>query len=91
MNFLTQQKRFDKWRAKFGNLFEPNKYDYNKKLWRNDALQPDKTEDVEWDDFKPHEFERLEFKMTPGFYQTPWVRFHRAALKQRHYVLENLL
>ncbi len=87
----NEEKRFDKWRAKFGYLFEPIKFDYDKNLWRNEALQPDKTEDVEWDDYKPDEFRKLEFKMIPGFYKTPWVKFHRAALKQRHYVLENLL
>jgi hypothetical protein len=86
-----EEKRFEKWRAKFGHLFAPNGFDYDKNTWRNEALQPDKAEDVEWDDYKPHEFKKLEFKMTPGFYNTPWVRFHRAALRQRHYVLENLL
>jgi len=86
-----EEKRFDKWRSKYGNLFHPNKYNYDKNSWRNEALQPDKLKDVQWDEYKPDEFRRLEFKMMPGFYKTPWVRFHRAALKQRHYVLENLL
>ena len=29
--------------------------------------------------------------MIPGFYKTPWVKFHQAALRQRNFVLENLV
>jgi hypothetical protein len=87
----NEEERFIKWRTKFGHLFEPNKFEYERSSWRNEALQPDKTKDVQWDDYKPDEFKKLMFKMSPGFYKTPWVYFHRAALKQRHYVLENLL
>jgi hypothetical protein len=86
-----EKERFNKWRSEFGHLFTSNKFEYDKNTWRNEALQPEKEKDVQWDDYKPDEFRRLEFKMTRGFYETPWVRFHRAALKQRHYVLENLL
>jgi hypothetical protein len=48
--------------------------------------------DIEWDDFSHDEarFGRLEFPLKPNFPDSLWVHFHRAALRQRHLVLEHL-
>jgi hypothetical protein len=86
-----KEKRCEKWREHFQHMFEPLKFRYDKQVWRNDAFLPDNEEDTDWDDFAPSEFKRLLFPMRPGFYDSPWVQFHRAALRQRHFVLENLL
>jgi hypothetical protein len=86
-----KEKRCEKWRAQFQHMFEPLEFRYDKQVWRNAAFLPDNEEDTDWDDFAPSEFKRLMFPMSPGFYNSPWVQFHRAALRQRHFVLENLL
>ncbi len=85
------EKRSAKWRLRFEHLFDPLSFEYDRREWRNEALQPGDEADTDWDDLDPSEFRRLRFPMKPGFYDTPWVRFHRAALRQRHFVLENLL
>ena len=79
------------WREAFEDILDTEKFEYNRRKWREDALDPKRKRDVDWDDFEPSDFKRLRFPMKPGFYDTPWVQFHRAALKQRHFVLENLL
>ena len=56
-----------------------------------DALGPEKETDTDWDDFNPSDFSQLQFPMKPDFYDSPWVQFHWAALRQRHWVLENLI
>jgi hypothetical protein len=84
-------KRCDMWREAFRFLLSPEKFVYESKKWREEALEPKNPEDIDWDDFQPSDFRRLRFSMRPGFYTTPWVQFHRVALKQRHFVLENLL
>ena len=83
--------RYAMWREAFSDLLDPEKFEYHRRKWRVDALNPKRKRDVDWDDFERSEFKRLRFPMKPGFYDTPWVQFHRAALKQRHFVLENLL
>lgn len=85
------EKRCDKWRERFQHLFDPLKFEYGSRAWRNDALEPHNEADTDWNDFKPSDFRRLQFPMKPGFYDSPWVQFHRTALRQRHLVLENLL
>ncbi len=86
-----QEKRCRMWKKKFAGLFKEKPFDYDKLAWREEALKPDKIVDVEWDDFSQKDFGRLKFTYHEGFYETNWVRFHRGALKQRHFVLENLL
>ena len=83
--------RCDMWREAFSDLIDTHKFKYHRREWREDALEPRKKKDVDWDDFEPSDFKRLRFPMKPGFYDTRWVQFHRAALKQRHFILENLL
>jgi len=86
-----QEKRWKMWREEFADLFIDNEFDYDKLAWRKEALEPKRKKDIEWDDFSQTEFGRLKFPYKEGFYESNWVRFHRGALKQRHFVLENLL
>lgn len=86
------KKRCKRWRDMYQAVFgDASGYQYDKYAWRDEALKPKKRVDIEWDDFRQSEFERLSFSMTPGFYETPWVKFHQAALRQRNFVLEHLL
>lgn len=86
------KKRCEKWRDLYQASFgDASGYQYDKYAWRDEALKPKKRGDIEWDNFRQSEFERLSFSMTPGFYETPWVKFHQAALRQRNFVLEHLL
>ena len=55
-------------------------FDYNKLAWREEALEPDKIVDVEWNDFSQKHFGRLKFTYHKGFYESNWVRFHRGHL-----------
>lgn len=81
--------RCDFWRRTFGTLFKPvqHKYFYDQQEWRKDAL----IGETDWDNFSSRDWD-LEgpFKGKPGFWNSLWVHFHRAALRQRHLVLENL-
>ena len=79
------------WMRTFGGLFSPETLNYDKRTWRQEALDPDRAEDVEWDDLEPSDFTALSFTPKPSFFDSKWVQFHRAALKQRHYVLEHLV
>ena len=79
------------WREEFADLFIENEFDYDKLAWRKEALGSKRKKDIEWDDFSQTEFGRLKFPYKKGFYESDWVRFHRSAPKQRHFVLENLL
>lgn len=83
--------RCAKWKDQFKSLFAPSEFEYSRLAWRNDALNPRDEKDTAWDDFRPSDFRQLHFPLTPGFYDSKWVQFHRAALRQRHIVLENLL
>ncbi|MFC2170336.1 DUF6765 family protein [Acidobacteriota bacterium] len=84
-------KRCQKWRDCFKSIFHPLEFRYDRRAWRNDALEPEDETATDWDDFNPSDFKRLRFPMKRGFYNSPWLHFHRAALRQRHLVLENLL
>lgn len=85
------EKRCLRWRKRFAALFTNRSFEYDKLSWREEALKPVNRQAVAWDDFSQTDLGRLKFDYHEGFYQTDWVRFHRAALKQRHFVLENLL
>ena len=85
------EKRCGKWTERFQYMFDPLNFAYDSRAWRNDALGPDDEADTDWDNFEPSDFRRLQFPMKPGFYNSLWVQFHRAALRQRHLVLESLL
>lgn len=79
------------WKAKFDGWFEDAppgiSYDYSKETWREQALPGD----VDWDPW-PESRWRDEPARTiaTNFWELPWVHFHRAALAQRHFVLEQL-
>ncbi len=86
------EQRCEKWREQYKNLFGDNQnYEYDEQRWRLEALNPPHKKDIAWDKYKPAQFEQLSFPMMTGFYDTPWVKFHRAALGQRNFVLEYLL
>lgn len=84
-------KRCDKWRKKFQYLFKSHDFNYNKLTWRNKAVKPKGKATTDWDDYEPSYFKNIQFTIKPGFYESSWVYFHRAAMRQRHFVLENLL
>jgi len=84
-------KRCKKWQKQFKTIFAPYKFEYDRLTWRDQALESKGDAKIEWDDFDPTKFRNIEFKMKPGFYESSWVYFHKAAQRQRHYVLENLL
>jgi hypothetical protein len=84
-------KRCRKWQNYYQQVFgDSSGYHYDAKQWRREALNPQNDKELAWDDYQPSEFSKLSFAMTTGFYETRWVKFHRAALKQRNFVLEQL-
>jgi hypothetical protein len=82
------RRRCEMWREEFSDLFDPKEFVYDRSAWKEDALGTRKLigEDIPTP-FVPVE----EFPKKKHFFETHWAMFHRAALKQRHYVLENLL
>lgn len=85
------QDLLDAWKAKFADLFAPEPLGYDRTAWRQEALDAASAQDVDWDDFEPDDFAALAFAPKASFFDSRWVQFHRAALKQRHYVLEHLV
>jgi hypothetical protein len=86
---LDVQKRCDAWEKEFAYLFEPHPeaFSYDREAWRKDALEGD----TDWDDYDESDWNQmLPRGLRPGFWDSLWVHFHRAALRQRHFVLENL-
>ena len=77
------------WQRAFGGWFSEagQPYAYDRTAWRHAALEGD----VEWDDYSELEWaSMLPLRSRPDFWDSLWVHFHRAALRQRHFVLENL-
>jgi hypothetical protein len=77
------------WQQAFGDWFagagEP--YFYDRTACRREALEGD----VNWDDYNGLDWaQMLPLRSREGFWDSRWVHFHRAALHQRHFVLENL-
>lgn len=86
---LMVEKRCERWRKEFGYLFEPEpaRFHYDKEAWRGDAVEGD----TNWDGYRQAEWDQMLPRMVkPGFWDSLWVNFHRAALRQRHFVLENM-
>jgi len=80
------------WSDTFEHMFSPLKFEYDHRGWRDKALRPRSRQDTtDWDDIPRPSMERLEFSARKGFYDSAWVQFHRAALMQRHSILERLL
>jgi hypothetical protein len=85
------ESRCELWKKKFGHLFRPHSatfpYHYDRHAWRNQALEGD----TDWDDYTQKQWQQMPPRKTQvGFWDSLWVHFHRAALHQRHLVLENL-
>jgi len=78
------------WAQEFRDLF-PQGLSYDEAAWKNDALRPRRQRDVNFKEMAPANYAVLRFPGRRGFYGSPWVQFHRAALRQRHLVLEHLL
>ena len=79
----------EQWQLKFGHHFgsQTEYYDYDPHSWRQEALEGN----VDWDHYTTSDWERTEPRSTKsGFWDSYWVHFHRGALRQRHFVLENL-
>ncbi|HNT25226.1 MAG TPA: hypothetical protein PKM21_12710 [Anaerolineales bacterium] len=76
------QKTFGDWFSSAGEL-----YAYDHSTWRREALEGD----VDWDGYSERDwYQMLPLRSRPNFWNSRWVHFHRAALRQRHFVLENL-
>lgn len=89
-----QKKRIERWQKSFSSWF-PDDYEYDHLEWRKEAFLVKEAGTLEKIRIKHdiRELDKIEkpaFPMKKDFYQTHWVLFHRAALKQRHYVLEHL-
>jgi hypothetical protein len=83
------EKRCALWRGTFQHTFGDlaDQYRYDPTAWRQAAL----TGDVEWDKYTRKDWEQLAPRpVKSGFWDSYWVHFHRAALRQRHLVLERL-
>lgn len=87
----SEKLRDTKWQDTFSSLFPNHKYKYNKYRWRKHALGVKKSQ-TKWDKKDPVQFFGSHvFPKTADFYESDWVLFHRAALRQRHLVIEHLL
>ncbi|MFH1740195.1 MAG: DUF6765 family protein [bacterium] len=86
------EERCGKWRSAFQHMFPQMTFEYDRRAWRDKALKPKtKRDTTDWDEVAPSTLETFEFSGKRNFYQSEWVQFHRAALLQRHFVLERLL
>ena len=86
---LDVQKRCERWKKAFRHLFDPHarSFSYDRETWRKKAVKGD----TDWDDWTQRDWDQmLPLKLRPNFWDSLWVHFHRAALRQRHLVLENL-
>jgi hypothetical protein len=82
-------ERCRNWQQAFAYLFEPHPelFVYDKQAWRTQALEGD----TAWDEYSAQEWDRMSARQVKaGFWDSLWVHFHRAALQQRHFVLERL-
>ncbi|MBN1316235.1 MAG: hypothetical protein JXA42_12225, partial [Anaerolineales bacterium] len=88
---LDVERRCERWKKTFENLFHPLPpglaYHYDRQHWRQQAVEGD----TNWDDYSKRQWEKMApRKLKSGFWDSLWVHYHRAALRQRHLVLENL-
>jgi len=83
------EKRCKGWKKEFGHLFgvHSKSFSYDRETWRAKALKGR----VDWDDFTEKDWARMAPRnVQTGFWDSLWVHFHRAALRQRHFVIENV-
>jgi len=83
------EQRCDAWRTEFRALFAPHSeaYAYDPEAWRREAVEGD----TDWDDYSEADWTLMRPRQVrSNFWDSNWVHFHRAALRQRYLVLENL-
>lgn len=81
------KERCEEWQKQFKSWFPGRKYEYSRTAWRDAALKGD----TNWDEWTAREWDRMEpLAQRKGFWDSLWTHFHRAALRQRHFVLESL-
>jgi hypothetical protein len=83
------ERRCEAWQNEFVSLFASagQPYAYDRLAWRAEAIQSN----VRWDGLTPVEWQQFPpLKVKGNFWDSWWVHFHRAALRQRHWVRENL-
>lgn len=84
---FQEDKRCELWRKEYQHLFDPLIFAYDKEQWRKQAFDGD----TNWDSYTPQDWAQiLPVATKTGFWDSLWVLFHRAALRHRHLVLENL-
>jgi hypothetical protein len=86
---MDVQKRCEMWQRTFGSLFGASSanYAYDKNAWRDQAIEGN----TNWDNYSQAEWAQMMPRIPkPDFWNSLWVHFHRAALRHRHIVLENL-
>jgi hypothetical protein len=85
------EERCATWAEAFEDLIPAGLMVYDEHAWKREALRPRRERDIDFRRLERSDYARLRFTPAERFYRTPWVLFHRAALRQRHLVLENLL
>ena len=83
------ERRCAAWQKEFGALFATTRqpYAYDRLAWRSDAIHGN----VHWDGYTAVDWQRFPpLEVKGNFWDSWWVHFHRAALRQRHWVRENL-
>jgi len=89
MQALRVERRCEVWKEEFSDLFEPHPevFSYDTLAWRKQAGLTD----TNWDDFTLNDWTAMPpQKVAPDFWDSLWMNFHNAALRQRHLVLEKL-
>lgn len=80
------EERCKQWRTEFRDLF-PKGFCYDRQTWRMKAFKGD----TDWDKWLPDDWKKMAPRTPKAkFWDSHFVHFHRAALKQRHRVLECL-
>lgn len=87
----TLEERCEEWREAFADLLPRSRFRYDEHAWKREALRPRRERDIDFRHLERSDYRRLRFRPAERFYRTAWVHFHRAALRQRHLVLEQLL
>ncbi len=83
------ERRCAAWARAFAPLFGGRRLVYDKLAWRHEALRPTQSHEVDWG-WDRNRMRRARFRGHSGFADSWWVHFHRAALRQRHSVLEQI-
>lgn len=84
------EKVCQKWRKTFNYLFKsPETFEYDEGMWREEVFGQQIAEN--WHTYSIADwFRSPPIKVKHEFWDSHWVHFHKAALKQRHLVLENI-